>query len=131
MSYPRHNGLFVRVITSSSSVTNKSLDVLHANFTLLIFIFKFYFIRNSYALLHTPTYETADPYPLWIPLITVMLLPIMTLKIRSTKPRMKVRKIVKYQGNLPDCCNRKKGKDSPMKRKLRWKASVMKRTGRK
>src|SRR3954466_4639341 len=42
----------------------------------------------------------ADSHSLWILLITILLLPVMTLKIRSTKLRTKVRKIVKYQGNL-------------------------------
>ena len=60
-------------------------------------------------LLHTITYHNAYPYPLWILLITVLLLPVMTLKIRSTKPKTKVRKIVRYWESFPDCYNKKKG----------------------
>ena len=68
---------------------------------------------------HTLTYPNADPYPFWIPLITVLLFPIITSKIRSTKPRTKVRKIVKYLENLLDCYSRKKGLYSLMKSQLR------------
>ena len=64
------------------------------------------FCLYSYALTHTHTYPNADPYPLWIPLITVLLFPVMTLKIRSTKPR----KIVRYQESLLDCYSKKKVK---------------------
>ena len=44
---------FVRVITSYSYAINKSLDVLHTNFMLSIFLSYFYFIKNIYALTHT------------------------------------------------------------------------------
>ena len=70
-------------------------------------------------LLHTLTYQVADPHPFWIPLITVLLFLIMTLKIRSTKPRTKVRKIVKYRENLPDCYSRNRGQYILMKSHLR------------
>ena len=39
----------------------------------------------------------------------------MTSKIRSAKPRTKVRKIVKYQENLPDCYNGRKEQYNLMK----------------
>ena len=47
--------------------------------------------------------QIADPYPPWILLITILLLPIMTLKIQSTKLRTKVRKIMKYLESFLDC----------------------------
>ena len=55
MSYPRHNGLFLRVITSFSYVINKTLDVLHANFALFVFLFCLFTLSKiySYALTHT------------------------------------------------------------------------------
>ena len=131
VSYPRHNGLFVRVITSSSYVINKSLYVLHTIFYALCISFVFYFIKISMPSYTHPHIETADPHPLWIPLVMVLLLPIINLKVRSTKQRMKVRKIVKYHKSLPDCYNRKKEQYNLMKRRLRQWAWVLKRIRKK
>ena len=43
--------------------------------SLFFIFFPLQFIKKyTDMLLHTPTYQTADPHPLWIPLITVLLL---------------------------------------------------------
>ena len=98
---------------------NKALDVYAYKFCALFFpLFYLYFVYTA-MLLHTLMYHTADPYPLWIPLITALLLPVMTSKIRPTKPRTKVRTIMRYLENLLDYYNRKRGSYSLMKSRLR------------
>ena len=101
---------------SFSYIINKALDVsCITNLALLVFLFLSLALSKTTILLHTLAYHNADPYPLWIPLITALLLPIMTLKIRSTKPRTKVRMIVKCLGSFLDCCYRKRGPYNLMK----------------
>ena len=103
VSYPGHNGLFVRVIMFQSHMAL----IKHWTFCIQIlcslFLFSVFYFVNTSMLLHTLTYQIEDPYPPWIPLIIVMLLPIMTSKIRSTKPRTEVRIIVKYLESLIGC----------------------------
>ena len=119
VSYPRHNGPFARVITLHfHMLLINHWTFMHINFALSVFLFYFYFVYTA-MLLHTLTYQTTDPCPLWTPLITVLLFPIMTLKIRSTEPRTKVRKIVRYLENLLDYYSRKKGPYNLMKSRFR------------
>ena len=54
MSYPRHNGLFVRVIICHYHMSSiKHWTFLHTNFALSVFLFCFLLYQYSYALTHT------------------------------------------------------------------------------
>ena len=103
--------LFMRALcVSFSYIINKSIGrFLHFKFCAPCF----FFLSCKTAILHTLTYTGL--HPLWIPLITTLLLPIMTSKVRSTKPRTKVRMIAKCLVKLLDYYFSKRGPYSRMK----------------
>ena len=112
---PRHIGFACEGSYLSFHISLiKHWTFLAYKFYALCFYFCFHFIKTA-MLLPTLTYHTTDPYPLWISLITTLLLPVMTSKIRSTKPRTEVRMIVRCLENLLDCYYKKKGPYNLMK----------------
>ena len=77
-------------------------------FVLIVFSFTFYFLSNIDIPLHTHTHSQCRYPSILDPMGNDTAMAFRDSENLTTKPKTKVRKIVKYQGNWPDYYNKRK-----------------------